>query len=106
MEIAEEDIYHYQVDGVRYTSLSDENIYKYFHGGVPIEEIARARGCSVSRINALVRRQRDTYQMLTFYKRLKQQEEFDKTLAKLDPTGTSATTMAYLQPMREFLKNI
>jgi hypothetical protein len=106
MEIAEEDIYHYQVDGVRYTSLSDEAIYKHFHGGVPTEEIARVRGCSVSRIQALVKRQRDTYQMMAFYKRLKQQEEFDKTLAKLDPTGTSATTMAYLQPMREFLKNL
>jgi len=106
MEIAEEDIYHYQVDGVRYTGLSDEAIYKYFHGGVPIEEIARVRGCSVGRIRELLKRQRDTYQMLTFHKRLKQQEEFDKTLAKLDPTGTSAATMAYLQPLRGFLQNL
>jgi DNA-directed RNA polymerase specialized sigma24 family protein len=106
MEIAEEDIYHYQVDGLRYTSLSDENIYKYFHGGVPIEEIARVRGCSVSRIHSLVKRQKDTYQMLAFYARLKQQEEFDKTLAKLDPAGSSAMTMAYLQPLRGFLQNL
>lgn len=106
MEIADEDIYHYHVDGVRYTSLSDEAIYKYFHGGVPIEEIARVRGCSVSRIHSLVKRQKDTYQMLAFHGRVKQQEEFDKTLAKLDPAGNSAMTMAYLQPLRGFLQNL
>jgi hypothetical protein len=37
---------------------------------------------------------------------LQQKEEFDKALAKLDPTGSSAITMAYLQPMRNFLQNL
>jgi hypothetical protein len=106
MEIADEDFYHYQANGIAYTFLHDESIYKYFHGGVPIEKIAHARGCSVGRIKALVKRQEQTYQMQAFYQRLEQQEKFDKTLAKLDPAGNSAMTMAYLQPLRGFLQAV
>ena len=106
MEIADEDYYHYQVDGVRYTFLTDEAVHKYFHGGVPVEEIARVRGCSVSRVKSLVKRQRDTYQLQAYCARLQQQEQFDKTVAKLDPAGNSAMTMAYLQPLRGFLQAV
>lgn len=106
MGIAEEDIWRYEVDGVPYTGILDENIYKYFHSGVPVEEIARVRNCSVSRIYTLVKRQKDTYLIWAFHERLKQQEKFDKNLAKLDPAGDSAMTMAYLQPLRGFLQNL
>jgi hypothetical protein len=106
MEIAEEDVWRYEVDGVPYTSILDENVYKYFHSGVPVEEIARVRECSVSRIRTLVKRQKDTYLIQAFHERLKQQEKFDKNLAKLDPAGDSTMTMAYLQPLRGFLQNL
>lgn len=106
MEIAEEDIERYYIDGVPCSFLGDEDIYKYFHGGVPIEKIAHARGCSVERIKALVKRQRGTYELQAYYTRLEQQEKFDKTLAKLDPAGNSAMTMAYLQPLRGFLQAV
>lgn len=106
MEIAEEDIDRYYVDGVPCSFLRDEDMYRYFHGGVPIEQVARARGCSVSRAKSLLKRQEQTYQMQAFYQRLEQQEKFDKTLAKLDPAGNSAITMAYLQPLRGFLQAV
>lgn len=106
MEIAEEDVIHYQVDGVQYSSLRDEAIYKYFHGGVPIEEIARVRGCSTSRIHTLVNRQKDTYHLQAYGARMQQQKQFDKAMVKLDPTGNSAITMAYLQPLRGFLQAV
>jgi DNA-directed RNA polymerase specialized sigma24 family protein len=106
MEIAEEDVYHYQVDGVSFTGLRDEAIYKYFHGGVPIEEIARVRGCSVSRIHTLVKRQKDAYHLQAYGARIQQQKQFDKAMVKLDPTGNSAVTMAYLQPLRGFLQAV
>jgi DNA-directed RNA polymerase specialized sigma24 family protein len=106
MEIADEDILYVQVEGVRYPFLRDEDMYRYFHGGVSIEQVARARGCSVSRAKALLKRQEQTYQMQAFYQRLEQQEKFDKTLAKLDPAGNSAMTMAYLQPLRGFLQAV
>jgi DNA-directed RNA polymerase specialized sigma24 family protein len=110
MEIAEEDIHYFLINGVRYTTLSNEAIYKYFYGGVPVEEIARIRGCSIGRIQEIAKRQKDTYRIIDFERQLRQQlqqrEEFDKALAKLDPTGTSAITMAYLQPMRNFLENL
>lgn len=106
MEIADEDIDHYHIDGAPCSFLSDEAVHKYFHGGVPVEEIARVRGCSVSRVKTLVNRQRDTYQMLAYYARLQQQERFDKAVTSLDPSGSSALTMAYLQPLTGFLRAI
>ena len=106
MEIADEDVFHYQVDGVPYTFLKDEAIYKYFHSGVPIEEIAIARGCSVSSIHTLVKRQKDTYQLQEYGARIQQQKRFDEAMVKLDPTGNSAVTMAYLQPLRGFLQAV
>jgi len=106
MEIADEDIDHYHIDGAPYSFITSEVVYKYFYGGVPVEEIARVRGCSVSRVKALVDRQRDTYQLQAYCARLQQQEQFDKTVVKLDPAGSSAMTMAHLQPLRGFLQAV
>ena len=106
MGIAEEDIERYYVDGVPCSFLGDEDMYRYFHGGVPIEQIARARGCSVSHAMSLLKRQKQRYEIQAYYQGLEQQEKFDKTLAKLDPAGNSAMTMAYLQPLRGFLQAV
>ena len=106
MEIAKEDIKYFESNGVAYTFMWDEDIYKYFYAGVPIAELARIRGCSESRIKALVKRHKDVFQMQAFHQRLNEQELFDKRLARLDPTGSSQMTMAYLQPLRAFLQSI
>ena len=105
-EIDKEDIHYYAVEGERFSFMLDPALHKYFHAGVPVEELARIRGCSVSRVKAIVKRQEGVYQMQAFYDRLHQQEQFDRTLAKLDPTGSSPMTMAYLQPLRAFLQSI
>jgi len=106
MQIVEEDIHYYKVDGIAYTFMCDENIHKYFHAGVPVAELARIRGCSESRIKVLVKRHEGELQLKAFHRRLDEQVLFDKRLAKLDPAGNSAMTMAYLQPLRAFLQNI
>ena len=92
MQIAEEDIHYYKVNGIAYTFMWDENIHKYFHAGVPIAELARIRGCSVSRIKTLVKSHEGELQvkallddgklqLKAFHRRLDEQVLFDKRLA-------------------------
>jgi len=106
MQIAEKDIHYYNIGAITYTMMWDDAIHKYFYAGVPIAELARARSCSEKRIKELVKRYDGELQVRAFNRRVEEQVVFDKKLAKLDPAGNSAITMAYLQPLRAFLQNI
>ena len=104
MEFDENNVHYYTVDGVTYSMIFDDEIYRRYVAGVPLEDIAKARGCSVSRINQLIKRQRLEYERETMQDTIRALNRFDQTLVRLDPTGTSAITMAYLQPLRKFLE--
>jgi hypothetical protein len=102
----EEGVYHYEFEGRPCTFLFDEEVYKRYVAGEPLEDIAKLRGCSVNRINQLIKRQRQEYERDTIQGTIRALNYFDQMLVRLDPTGTSAITMAYLQPMRKFLEAI
>ena len=96
----------FEVDGVRYAFIYDDEIYRRFVAGVPLEEIAEARGCSVSRIRHLIKREKEMHERNTMQDTVRALNRFDQMLVRIDPTGTSAVTMAYLQPMRNFLEKL
>ena len=100
----EDGVYRYEFEGRLCTFLFDEEVYKRYVAGVPLEDIAKLRGCSVNRINQLIKRQRLEYERQTMQGTIRELNQFDMRLVRLDPTGTSAITMAYLQPMRKFLE--
>lgn len=100
----EDGVYRYEFEGRLCTFLFDEEVYKRYVAGEPLEDIAKLRGCSVSRIKHLIKRQREEYERDTMLDTVRALIQFDMRLVRLDPTGTSAVTMAYLQPMRKFLE--
>lgn len=100
----EDGVHYYEYAGQQYSIIFDDEIYRRYVAGVPLEDIAKARGCSVNRIKALIKRQRQEYERDTMWDTVQALKKFDQTLVRLDPTGTSAITMAYLQPMRKFLE--
>lgn len=81
-------------------------MHRRFYDGDPIEDIAKARGCSVTRAKSLIKQQRLEYERNAMTATIHDMYRFDKMLVKLDPSGTSAITLAYLQPMRKFLEQI
>lgn len=95
-----------EFNGETYTFLNDDEMYRRFYAGVPIEDIAKARGCSVMRAKDIIKRQRLEYERNTMRNTINSLVRFDKTLARLDPSGVSATTLAHLQPMRKFLESL
>jgi hypothetical protein len=89
-----------------YSFIPDEEMHRRFYAGVPIEDIAKSRDCSVERAKSLIKRQRLEYERSAMVATIRNLVHFDKSLVKLDPSGSSAVTMAYLQPMRKFLEQI
>jgi hypothetical protein len=100
----EDGVHYYEFEGKQYSFIFDDEIYKRYVANVPLEDIAKARGCSVNRIKQLIKRQREEYERDTMLDTVRALIQFDMRLVRLDPTGTSAVTMAYLQPMRKFLE--
>jgi hypothetical protein len=104
MTTTEDGVHYYEFEGKQYSFIFDDEIYKRYIAGVPLEDIAKARGCSVNRINQLIKRQRQEYERDTMQDTIRALNRFDQTLVRLDPTGTTAVTMAFLQPIRKFLE--
>ncbi len=108
MKDYEDETHSFVMNGNVYTYnfIPDEEMHRRFHAGVPIEDIAKSRGCSVGRAASLIKRQRLEYERFSMTETIRDLVRFDKALVKLDPSGSSAITMAYLQPMRKFLEQI
>ena len=108
MKEYEDETHSFEMDGKVYTYsyIPDEEMHRRFHAGVPIEDIAKSRDCSVERAKSIIKRQRLAYERLSMTETIRDLVRFDKALVKLDPSGSSAITMAYLQPMRKFLEHI
>jgi hypothetical protein len=106
MSFDENGVYHFQIDGVPCSMIFEDEMYRRFNAGVPIEDVAEARGCSVNRAKELIKRQRLAYERQTMRNTIDDLVKFDKAMVKYDPSGSSALTMAYLQPMRKFLEQL
>ena len=106
MSPQQDGVYTYTYNGVEYSFMRSDEMYRRFNAGVPIEELAKARGCSVARAKSIIQKERNDAATDTMRNTIKAMVEFDKRLVKLDPTGTSLVTMAYLQPMRKFLEQL
>ena len=92
--------------GESYTTMSSQHMHKHFFAGVPVEEIAKARGCGVERARAIINKQVRDYEHTAYYRNLLEKDRFDRLLVRLDPSASHAITMAYLQPMRGFLESL
>ena len=106
MNKQEDGVYTYMYDGRPYSFILSDEMYRRFNAGVPIEDIAKARGCSIARAKSIINKERKDAANDTMRNTIRDMVEFDKRLVKLDPVGTSAVTMAYLQPMRKFLEQL
>ena len=89
-----------------YEYITCAEVYRRFNEGETVAELAKARGCSVPRIYGIINKERRDLEYKAMYNNLYALSDFDKRLAKLDPAGNSAITMAYLQPLRKFLEQI
>ena len=108
MKEYEDETHSFELDGNTYTYsyIPDDEMHRRFYAGVPIEDIAKSRDCSIERAKSLIKRKRHEYERSAMEATIRGLVHFDKALVKLDPSGSSAITMAYLQPMRKFLEQI